>query len=1788
MRRFYIALLSFLFTVSLLFAQDSYRVPDFAFPTQVESRSDSLLSVYLKLGDQTMALRETMNLCIANAMLDDELSVKNNISLIDSIIPELRSPYSNLAYLLEAEVLQQEYSSNSGLYNSRNLPLDEPYPVDPMDWSGEMFQNRIYQLVDSATCNLQRITDKPQILIHNSPLFTDTQDIGLTVTDFILFKGASLLNSNFFPKPSSLIPFYPAEEENTIEGKCSALAQSLLNILSQSENPIVRALAIRDSLSFVADSQKETYLEDAVSKLKYTEGGGLLLYELWTRYGRDSNSCYSEINEWLKSFPEGFAGSLLRYALSEMNQERMEVQFPKMVLPNSPVSGNVMVTNLKKGYILIYKLSQSQFTAYDELILKKFNTSSRPVYILEVEEEGTVPYQYNKEILIPSLSEGLYAIIPSKSKSLPKNFSKATFNSNVSTIRVSDISIITACDSNEEGSGKVYVVNAHDQRPVAGATVTYYKGDNKNPVKKLVTNSEGWVSVPTGYYRIEASYGKSVAKTEAGFNYNPVKNVTQYHTSILTDLAVYHPGDTVRFAVIGWKQDNTVNSLVKNTPMEVSLRDANYIRVNSDTITLNEEGRASGFFVIPKGRLLGSYILSAGYPDEPSRVEGFVNILVEDYKLPSFLVTLEQLETPMPDMLRFKGVASTFTGMPVTDANVNLEVNFVPWRWGLYGPSASYFESLETGPDGSFEVTLPLDGLKDTPFEKGRYSITADVTSPAGESQKSSPLFFYLGNACDIRPAISDKVEIKGDSVKLHIPVYDMAGLPIKTMVDYRFINIFVPSDTIYGNFLSPSLSIPSKKIPVGKYRLEFKTPENAAWTSTETVFFNCSDKVPYPTPLWVPLIEYSYSHSDNTVNVSFGSYYPDWLLYILSDGEKVMDTKWLAPSDSLLNFDIEIPEGNPTLFVTLMGMHDFESAYGVIKIVPSKSLEKLSVESSSFRSDISAGDQEDWTFKFSVNGTPAPFVNAFAVLSDKALNSIRNFKWNLNIWDQGIYPKVRVNSRTIGNAFSSFSYRTFSNFLPYPNFNLNVIPGWQTYNYPLVSSSGLRFGGAVLYKSMATRNVMSDSMVESAKVAEAEDEAVVETGQISNDIQQDEQLRPVEMPLAFFMPDLKADEQGDLSIKFTVPNYNTTWQLQVAGYNDEMLNTTLMLDAVAAKPVMIKSNLPQYLRTGDKAEISATIFNNSEERLPVGGRIEILNAVNGEILSSERFPALDLGPSANRVVSIKYAVPDTLSLIAVRAYAEADRYSDGEQGFLPILPSSTPVVESFVFYGEPDWKTIKSKLSKLPKDANITVKYNDNPLWDVLLSLPDLKDNNNGGSLSIANWLYSTLTSINIIHSNPNISEGLRKILESEDSTLTMSNLEKDQSLKISALETTPWINNAYGETARIRNLSRYLDPSDIEPLITSKTEALRSLQKFDGGFSWFEDMKSSPYITSQIIGVLGYLNQRNILSEQLHSVARKAVKYYDSYVEDQAKKSKSYNALSLLDYLYSRNMLDFSKSSELKKLESQCCDSIVKQWKYWSPGQKAKGAILLLANGHDKEVNIIAESIQEFLNTRISLDQEAIILDFFNKFNPQSKAIDTLREKMFLQKETTSWSSLPNAAGIIYVLLSTYDSQLPINPGVSWGAVITQYVLPIRDVKAVKSENISIEKHVYMEDAKGKVKEVKDFRKGVKVTVVLNITCLKDMDYVAVVDSRSACLQPEEQVSGPVNVDGLYAYREFRSDKTFFFIEKLPAGKYVISYDCYVDRAGTYSLGIATVQSLYSPSQTAHSSGTLLNSKP
>ncbi len=155
-----------------------------------------------------------------------------------------------------------------------------------------------------------------------------------------------------------------------------------------------------------------------------------------------------------------------------------------------------------------------------------------------------------------------------------------------------------------------------------------------------------------------------------------------------------------------------------------------------------------------------------------------------------------------------------------------------------------------------------------------------------------------------------------------------------------------------------------------------------------------------------------------------------------------------------------------------------------------------------------------------------------------------------------------------------------------------------------------------------------------------------------------------------------------------------------------------------------------------------------------------------------------------------------------------------------------------------------------------------------------------------------------------------------------------------------------------------------------------------------------------------------------------------------------------------------------------------------------------------------------------------------------------------------------------------------------VSWGAVYWQYFEDLDKVPVDADNPLHIEKKVYIKkhtDEGEKLFLVKDGQKlevGDKLTIRMLITSDRDMSFVHIKDVRAGCVEPVDVLSG-YRWGPLPAYMSTRDISTNFFADHLRQGNYVLEYDAFVNQKGKFSMGMASVQCMYSPEYGAHSQG-------
>jgi len=272
-----------------------------------------------------------------------------------------------------------------------------------------------------------------------------------------------------------------------------------------------------------------------------------------------------------------------------------------------------------------------------------------------------------------------------------------------------------------------------------------------------------------------------------------------------------------------------------------------------------------------------------------------------------------------------------------------------------------------------------------------------------------------------------------------------------------------------------------------------------------------------------------------------------------------------------------------------------------------------------------------------------------------------------------------------------------------------------------------------------------------------------------------------------------------------------------------------------------------------------------------------------------------------------------------------------------------------------------------------------------------------------------------------------------------------------------------------------------------------------------------------------------------------------------------------------------------------------------------------------------------------QVFMSQSAIsvhtfIMDAFRVGGSKTGEMDNMKRWLLKQKQTQQWESTHATMDAVYALLSSgsdwlsTEGETTINLGnhrvepekreagsgyfkktwdqgeivpemgnvtvkhqgntPAWGALYWQYYEDMDKVR--KSDaSLDIEKQLFVEktDASGtrlmRITEDNPLSVGDKVVVRLTVRTDRDLEFVHLKDMRAASLEPVEQISGIGWQNGIQYYRMSKDASTHFYFDRLPRGTYLFEYAVFVNRAGTYSNGITTLQCLYAPEFTSHTEG-------
>lgn len=1391
------------------------------------------------------------------------------------------------------------------------------------------------------------------------------------------------------------------------------------------------------------------------------------------------------------------------------------------------------------------------------------------------------------------------------------------------------------------------VVNATDGQPIAGAKIELYdqwynfntKKDKRTVHARLTTdeNGEAYFKNVDGNILISTNNDKFTPATGIYLSrdryYEKKDNETKYQ--VYTDRALYRPGQTVHVTAIDFVNMKGVDAKVPVGRDELDFRlcNASWKEVEMKKAKVDEYGTASVDFELPKEGQTGMYHVSVN--DQVNRF-----FRVEEYKRPTFEITFPKVNEKYNwgDTVVVKATAKTYSGVPVQGAKVEYQVTRRNQLWWWGAGSAGQLvktDSCVTREDGTFDVEIPLEASLSGKDEADmsefmriarffNFEVSAIVTDISGESHEGV-MSLPLGTKPTILTVNLPK-RIETDSLKTVTFAYrNASGMPISSRLKYRIdkgewkdaeANVSVSIKEYASSASSASSSLVWKS---GVHQLEAICGQDTL--QQKFTLFSMKDTHPVePTTEWYYQTAKTFPRDGKPVYIQVGSSENGaHIVYSIIAGNKLLEKGAWELGDSIVTLPFTYKEEYASGIVLNYSFVKQGKCYtrmmSIARPLPEK---KLNIAWKTFRNRLTPGQKEEWTLKITTpDGKPAK-AQLMSVLYDKSLDQIAPHSWKMSLgfsqwlpscyWKHnltfrssylnGIYPTKYYDEKGLdvdkfdGKFFSNYAYMQAVELSKLERSSGGTVESVRVQKDELVLEEGR------VMKTRGSNMIRVAAPAPSAnKVFDVVEEMPQFAGGSGSNVEQyldKVQVRENLNETAFFYPALESDNNGNVAIRFTLPESVTTWKFMGLAHDKEMRNGLLVDEAVAQKTVMVQPNMPRFLREGDKSTIVVKLFNTSDKKVSGNTRMQILDPeTNNVVWQKTQNYCIDAEGSA----TISFDVQGLKEGVYInKVVAAGNGYSDGEQHYLPVLSNCELVVNTLPITlhqkGEQSFDLSKLFLNKEGKqakgaeEAKVTIEYTNNPSWLMVKALPAISNPDEEDAISLMSAIYAN--------------------------TIT-NHVQKHLSLE-----------NLTQESIRLQN----------------QVEKLKKLQNPNGSFSWWKGMKGSRYMTTSVAEMMVRLNAIAGVQKSTARMLTSAIDYLSwqtaqevrEMKKQEEKKQKVNPSEQALHYLYILSVDGRKMKQNLEQDKAYLLDKMSKMTGDFSIYGKARAAVVLARNSQQNaayrekageylqsvnEYAVYREEMGRYYDTRKALyswrnykiPTQVSVIEAMQMLKPNDKqTIEELQRWLLMSKRTQVWDTPVNTVDAVYAFMKGNDSNwsrkaenavlkldgklLPMpqdsttlgyvkteRPGkasklsidkksdyTSWGAVYAEFKQPISEIGSMES-GIKVRRVIVPAESESKG----NAQVGEKVKVTLIITADRDYDFVQITDKRAACLEPVNQLSGYQWSIGCYVSP--RDHATNFYFDRLSKGKHIVEMEYYVDRKGDYQSGTCIAECTYSP---------------
>jgi uncharacterized protein YfaS (alpha-2-macroglobulin family) len=540
----------------------------------------------------------------------------------------------------------------------------------------------------------------------------------------------------------------------------------------------------------------------------------------------------------------------------------------------------------------------------------------------------------------------------------------------------------------------------------------------------------------------------------------------------------------------------------------------------------------------------------------------------------------------------------------------------------------------------------------------------------------------------------------------------------------------------------------------------------------------------------------------------------------------------------------------------------------------------------------------------------------------------------------------------------------------------------------------------------------------------------------------------------AFFFPQLLANDDGSVSIEFTMPEALTKWRFMALAHDKQLRSASLFDSVVTAKDLMVQPNPPRFLRQGDLIEFTTKVTNRSNRVQQGTVALHLTDAidesnVDAKFENGKSEQSFELAANESKSYRWRIRVPQDARPITFKTIAATEQLSDGEQAILPVLSNKVLVSEAIPLpiRGKSTkeftlQKLVDSAGSDTIQNQSLTLQMTSQPAWYAVLALPYLMEYPYDCSEQTFNRLYANSLAQHIAASDPKVAKVFETWRTLQPEALE-SPLSKNQDIQSILIEETPWLKDANRESQARRNVGILFDTNRLKNETDSQLQKLAQMQRPSGLWPWFPGGPDNEYLSLYIVTGFGRLRNLGVAVDE--GIALNALGALDAWMNKQYNEikdkdpKKSHLGSTIALYLYGRSFFLNNQpiapeyQTALKYWLAQGKDHWVEQTRQ----SQAHLAVALKRFGDAETPKAMIKSFKErsvseeelgmfWRDTERSwwwyhapIETQAMMIEALDEVAGDTQSVEECKVWLLKQKQTQDWKTTKATADAVYALL-------------------------------------------------------------------------------------------------------------------------------------------------------------------------